>query len=129
MLGGLMGGGGGSNNILASVLKVVGSQSGGLEGLLSKLTGGGGASKGLVDKAQTWIGTGPNAPISGDEAEEAVGTQTVEQVAQDAGVSTDEAKHGIAAALPQLVDRISPNGSLPDVSSLQGALGKLLGHQ
>lgn len=128
LLSGLMGGGGGgSQNIVGSILKVVGSQSGGLEGLLSKLTGGGGASQGLVDKAQTWVGTGENAPISPDEAEQAVGSDTVAKVAEDAGVSQEEAKAGIAQALPQLVDKISPGGSLPDLSSLQGTLGKLLG--
>ena len=62
-----------------------------------------------------------------DEAEQAVGSETVAKVAEDAGVSQEEAKTELAGALPQLVDKITPDGKLPDLGALSGALGKLLG--
>ncbi|MEP6853419.1 MAG: YidB family protein [bacterium] len=123
MLSGLTQGGGG--NLVQSVLKVAQSQSGGLGGLLSKFTSGGNPA--VADKAQSWIGTGQNQQISGDEVEQTVGSDTVAAVAQDAGVSHDEAKQGLSAMLPQLVDKLSPNGQLPDLGSLSGGLGNLPG--
>jgi uncharacterized protein YidB (DUF937 family) len=127
LLGGLLGGGGtgsGGSNILQSLLRVAGSQSGGLGGLLSKLTGGGSP---VAGQAQSWVSTGENQQISPDQAEKALGSDTVAEVAQQAGVSQDEAKDQLAQQLPNLVDKISPNGHLPDLGELSGQLGKLLG--
>ena len=124
LLSGLLGQGGGGGNILQSLLKVVGSQAGGLGGLLSKFTGG---DSPIANQAASWVGTGDNKPVTPDEAEQAVGSETVAKVAEDAGVSQEEAKTELAGALPQLVDKITPDGKLPDLGALSGALGKLLG--
>jgi len=127
LLSGVLGGSGGSGRgaILQSLLRVAGSQSGGLGGLLSKLTGSGSP---VAGQAQSWVGTGENQPITPDQTEQALGSDTVAQVAQQAGVSHDEAKSQLAHELPGLVDKISPNGHLPDLGALSGELGKLLGH-
>jgi uncharacterized protein YidB (DUF937 family) len=129
-------GGGSGGNILQSLMKVADSQ-GGIGAIVSKLTGSGSP---LASKAASWVGTGQNEEAHPQEIEDAVGKDTVAQVAADAGVSHDEAKSGLAALLPQLVDKISPNGKLPDLGSLGsllggsggaggalGGLGKLLG--
>lgn len=126
MLGGLLGGGSGGGP-LQSLLKLVGSQAGGLGGLLSKFTGSDNPE--VAKKAQSWVSTGDNQPVSPDEIEQALGTDTIAQVAQDAGVSHDQAKSELADKLPQLVDKISPDGNLPDMSNLPGGLGKFLGGQ
>jgi uncharacterized protein YidB (DUF937 family) len=126
MLGGLLGGGsggGGGNAIVSSLMKVVQSQ-GGPQALLSKL---GGANSPIASQLSSWIGTGANEHVTPDQVEQAVGTDTVAQVAADAGVSHEEAKSGLASALPGLIDKLSPNGQLPDLGSLGGLLGKL-GH-
>jgi uncharacterized protein YidB (DUF937 family) len=53
----------------------------------------------------------------------------VKAVAQQAGVSEDEAKNCIAAALPHLIDQLTPEGSVPSsgvggtLDSLKGMLG------
>ena len=120
MLSGLHGQGGGAGNVLQSLLKVVSSQGGGLGGLLPKLQGG---DSPVADQFASWVGTGENQPVTPDQAEQAVGSDTMAQVAQDAGVSHEEAKTQLAGALPQLIDKISPDGKLPDL----GALGKLFG--
>jgi uncharacterized protein YidB (DUF937 family) len=116
MLGGLLKGN--SANIISSVLKVAQSQ-GGLSSLVEKFTH---QDSPTASAAASWVGTGDNQAVSGDEVEQAVGADTVNQVAQDAGVSPTEAKDGLAAALPQLIDKLSPNGKLD-----LGSLGKLLG--
>lgn len=129
LLGGLLGGGGqggaggGGGNILGSLLGALmgggaggGAQAAGgannpLGGLLDMLT-----RSGLADQAQSWVGTGANQPVSADQIKEALPADTLQKVAQDAGVSPDKAADQIAQHLPQAVDRLSPNGSLPSGS-------------
>jgi uncharacterized protein YidB (DUF937 family) len=126
MLGGLLGGksGGGGNAVVSSLMKVVQSQ-GGVEGLLSKF---GGANSPIAGQLSSWLGNGANQPVTPDQVEQAVGTDTVAQVAQDAGVSHEEAKSQLASELPQLIDKLSPNGKLPGLGDLGGLFGKLTGH-
>jgi uncharacterized protein YidB (DUF937 family) len=100
---------------LMSVLTgmLCGPNSPGLAGLLEKLKTGG-----LGNAVQSWIGTGQNQPVSGDEVRSALGDDHVEQIAREAGMSTEQAFHGLASLLPQLVDRLSPDGKLPESSQL-----------
>jgi uncharacterized protein YidB (DUF937 family) len=128
MLGGLLGGGrGGSGNLIASLLQVFqgGASSqggGGLGALLDQFR-----SAGLSDKADSWVSTGENKRLTGDEVEQALGREKLDEVANRAGVSTEEAKNGLADQLPQVVDQLTPNGQLPATGNLQDMLGKLLG--
>jgi uncharacterized protein YidB (DUF937 family) len=128
MLGGLLGGGkGGSGNLIASLLQIMqgggGSQGGGgLGSLLDQFR-----TAGLADKADSWVGTGQNKSLTGDEVEQAIGRERLDEVAHRAGVSTDEAKSGLAAQLPQVIDQLTPNGQLPATGNLQDMLGNLLG--
>jgi uncharacterized protein YidB (DUF937 family) len=126
-LSNLLGGSGGelAGKLLPALLKVVQSQGGGLGGLLSKFTQS--SNPAVAQKAQSWVGTGENHAATGDDVEQALGADTVAQVAQEAGVSHDDAKNGLAEILPGLIDKISPDGKLPDLGALGGQLGKLLG--
>jgi uncharacterized protein YidB (DUF937 family) len=129
LLGGLFGGntstggvaGGGGTNILTSLIKVFMSQ-GGLQEVMSKL--------GHTDtKAAlaSWTGTGANQSVTGDQLENALGTDTIAQVAKDAGVSHDEVKAQLSTLLPQVIDKLSPGGQLPDLGGLSAMLSKFTG--
>jgi uncharacterized protein YidB (DUF937 family) len=123
MLSGLLGGKGG--NLIQAALQMFkdgGAKQGGLAGLLDQFMGAG-----LGDKADSWVGTGKNEAISGDEVEQALGSDKVDELAQKAGVSHDEAKEGMAEVLPKVVDKVTPQGEVPDTGSLQEMLAKLLG--
>jgi uncharacterized protein YidB (DUF937 family) len=76
---------------------------------------------------QSWISTGANQPVSGDQLSAALGSDVVGQLAGQAGVSQQEAGDQLSQLLPQIVDQLSPNGQLPDAGSLGGMLGQLLG--
>ena len=118
-LGSLIGGmGGNGGTLLTALLPLL--MGGGLNGILSKLQGGGQASK-----VSSWVGTGPNEPIHPDVVEQAIGQDQVARIAQQAGVSHDEAKSGLSQLLPGVIDHLSPNGQMPDGNSLNEALGKL----
>ncbi|MFF0554156.1 YidB family protein [Streptomyces sp. NPDC004311] len=127
LLGGLLGGGqggsGGGGNILGALLGSLMGGAGGAQG-----AGGAGASNGgnplgglldmltksgLADQAQSWIGTGDNKPVSGAQIAEALPDQTLQQVAEQAGVTPQAAADQIAQTLPTAVDKLSPQGQLP----------------
>ena len=108
---------GGSEEIIKGVTKLVDSQ-GGMSGLVSKFK-----EAGLEDKVQSWLGKGPNQQVSGSEVRQALGDEEVGRIAQDAGVSHEEAAEQIADVLPQTVDQLSPEGRVPSGDELKAALG------
>ncbi len=105
--------GGGQNNLLPIILSVLQSRQGGLSGLVNAFQ-----QQGLGNVVQSWIGTGANQPISPDQVTQVLGHDQVQQVADEAGISHEEAKTGIAAMLPQIVDRLTPNGELQEHGDL-----------
>lgn len=129
MLGGLLqqfggaGGAGGANmqGLLAAAMKLV-QQQGGLEGIVQKLQSGG-----LGDVVQSWIGMGANAPVTGTQLQNALGSDAVQQVAAQAGVSPEAASNGLASVLPELVNQLTPGGALPANSGdlLKSVMGML----
>jgi uncharacterized protein YidB (DUF937 family) len=110
--------------LLSLLLK--GGAMGGLGGLVGKFT-----SAGLGGKANSWVGSGENEALDPDEVEQALGTDQLDKIASDAGMSRDEAKGALASMIPGLVDQASPGGSLPtgDIAkSLKGLdFGSILG--
>lgn len=112
--------GGGQAGLMRAVTGLIGGA--GLGGLVSKLTGGG-----LGDVVGSWVGKGDNKPVSPDQLKQALGDDTVRQVAQEAGVSEDEAAGGLAELLPNVVDQLTPDGEVPGDDDLAGTLGKLKG--
>ncbi|MFD9613538.1 YidB family protein [Streptomyces sp. NPDC059083] len=126
LLGSLLGGGSGAGqsggNVLGSLLgALMGGQGGGggtgsnpLGGLLDMLT-----RSGLTDQAQSWVGTGDNQAVSGAQIADALPDETLQRVAAEAGVSPEKAADEIARSLPQAVDKLTPDGSLPQGGSLE----------
>jgi len=92
-----------------------------LEGLMAQLQQGG-----LGNQVQSWVDTGANEKVSGEQVTQALGADTIDQAASAAGTSPDDAAKKLATVLPQLVDKASPEGSMPDTKTLQDALGQLL---
>ncbi|MGW7365113.1 YidB family protein [Streptomyces sp. NPDC054841] len=113
LLGGLLGDeSSGVGKLLASLFSEVGDsgQGGGnqLQGLVNELIEGG-----LAAKVRSWIDQGDNQPVSGAEIAQAVPYQVLDRVAQQAGVSPEQAADKLAEALPQVVDKLTPQGEVP----------------
>jgi uncharacterized protein YidB (DUF937 family) len=70
-------------------------------------------SKGLGQVVQSWVGTGPNQPISSEQIEKALGSEQIQQLAAHIGVSPDVIRSHLAEILPKIVDRLTPDGKLP----------------
>lgn len=114
-----------AGGLLAGLLSVVtNSESGGLTGLLSKFTGAG-----LGDVVSSWIGGGASQSITGDQITSVLGNETVNNIAANAGISPGTAAPALAFMLPQVVDKLTPDGvvptSLPD--TIMGYIGNLGG--
>jgi uncharacterized protein YidB (DUF937 family) len=69
---------------------------------------------GLGDVIQSWIGSGPNQPISTDKLHQAIGPETVDRLSQNTGMAKGELLPLIAQMLPTIVDRLTPNQHVPD---------------
>jgi uncharacterized protein YidB (DUF937 family) len=114
---------GSQNQLLSVVLGMLNDQkSGGLSGLLDRFQ-----QNGLGEQVSSWIGPGQNQPVSGEQIDETLGHDKVEQIAQQAGMSHEQASGGIAELLPNLIDKLTPEGKVPDQSSLALNLGSLTG--
>jgi uncharacterized protein YidB (DUF937 family) len=117
MLGNVLGGMGGSRGagaalnggaILAAVMGIV-QQQGGVGALLGKLQ-----SSGLGAHAASWVGTGANMPVSGDQLHQALGADALGGLAAKLGVNTQQAGGVLSQVLPELVNQLTPDGQLPD---------------
>jgi uncharacterized protein YidB (DUF937 family) len=125
MVGGSGGSGGGADlmGMLTGLLSgqgEMGAKLGGLSGILDKFR-----NAGFADKVQSWLGQGPNEPVSGDEVEQALGKDNLDEMATKAGTSETEVKNGLAGLLPGLVDKLTPDGKLPGMDQISGLLGKI----
>ena len=117
----------GQSGLMGIVMQLINNpQSGGLAGLLSQLSQGG-----LGNAVSSWVGSGENQPVSGDAIQQALGSNKIQELAAQAGISTDALSAGLAQLLPGVVDKLTPNGEVPSGDLMQqGAAllkGKLFG--
>jgi uncharacterized protein YidB (DUF937 family) len=94
-----------------------GGLAGGLGGLLQKLQ-----NAGHGDAAKSWVGPGQNQPIDPGQLRSALGPKTVSDVAQQAGINEQELLSQLSQALPQFVDKLTPNGKVPSLQDIAAAL-------
>jgi uncharacterized protein YidB (DUF937 family) len=102
-----------------------GVRPGGFGDLLGGLTAGGILSGGLGDllktfqqngqgeKAESWVKPGPNAEINDGELEQALGAETLDELAAKTGLSREEILARLSRDLPKAVDDLTPNGQVP----------------
>ena len=83
---------------------------GGLAGLAQKFQNGG-----ANDLFASWVGTGENSLINPDQIEKILGSGPIHDLAIKLGIDTQQASDYIAAKLPELVDRLTPDAKIePD---------------
>jgi len=94
---------------------------GGIGGLVQAFQG-----KGMGDMIASWISTGPNPPINASQITDVLGHDTLKQFAAKAGVPQQEAGGLLAALLPSVIDKLTPQGTMPESNAFESALGGLL---
>jgi uncharacterized protein YidB (DUF937 family) len=127
-LGGLLGMAAQNPQLVQAVLSLLSSDGahGGLAGLVERFQ-----QAGLGNVLQSWIGTGANLPISGEQLASVLGQGTLSQLGSQVGAAPADVAQQLSQLLPGLVDQLTPQGQLPPgglghSSDLMGALGQFL---
>ncbi|RUY03730.1 DUF937 domain-containing protein, partial [Mesorhizobium sp. M2A.F.Ca.ET.040.01.1.1] len=79
-----------------------------LGGLLDKLK-----DAGHGNVADSWVGTGQNQPINPGDLGSALGPAVIREIAQRTGMNEQELLQQLSTALPGIVDKLTPNGQIP----------------
>ncbi len=102
MLGGIIGAG------MVSAVNSILEKHGGLQGVVNEFE-----KNGLGPTIGSWIGTGPNQPISPADLHRALGPDLLQELAAKTGMSMQELTAKLAQVLPQAVDQMTPGGTIP----------------
>jgi len=101
-----------SGNLLLQLALSMLQQNGGLEGILGKFREGG-----LSQQADSWVGTGQNMNISADQLQQVFGSSTINDLASRLGMSEQQAGSEMAQFLPEVINRLTPEGQVPENSN------------
>lgn len=106
----------------ASMMTIIGEliqRAGGMQGLISLLQ-----QQGLGGAVQSWVGTGSNLPVSGEQLGEALHGGGMGSLIQDAaaklGVDPAVVLEGLSNMLPHAVDHLTPDGQVHEATQNQG---------
>ncbi len=105
--------GGKGNGLADMAMQLVNQYPGGLGGLVQAFQQGG-----LGEIVNSWVSTGKNLPVSGDQLSSVLGSDFIGKLAGQAGVAPQEVSNGLADILPGLVDQLTPGGKLPEGGDL-----------
>jgi uncharacterized protein YidB (DUF937 family) len=106
LLDGLIGGAVGAGMITA--VNGLIEKHGGLQGIVAQFQ-----QQGLGPTIQSWVGTGENLPISPEQIHQALGSDTVQQLAAKLGIPPDQLAAKLSEILPQAIDKMTPEGKVP----------------
>ena len=101
----------------SAISSLLGAGGANLGGVLDKLKLGG-----LDDTVMSWIGKGENKAASAEQIKAALGSDEIAGVAQKLGVSQEEAADKIAKVLPGIIDKLTPDGLVPDPDAVASKL-------
>lgn len=111
-----------AGSLISALLSLMTDQNrGGFAGFLDLFS-----KAGLGDLATSWISSGANAELSGEQVESALGEGTITDIANQAGVDPATAKSALAYLIPNVVDKLTPQGSVPDEKDLLTRIGDFL---
>jgi uncharacterized protein YidB (DUF937 family) len=102
LLGGIVGAG------VVSAVNSILEKHGGLQGVVNEFE-----RNGLGPTIGSWVGNGPNQPISPGDLQRALGPALLQQLAAKTGISVQDLTEKLAQVLPQAVDKMTPDGKIP----------------
>lgn len=112
LLDGLLGGAVGA--VALNAVSGLINQHGGIQGIVEQFQKGG-----LGSIVNSWVGTGENQPVTADQVHQTLGADTVQQMATQAGVTPQEMAAQLAQHLPAVIDKLTPQGTIPATNPLQ----------
>jgi uncharacterized protein YidB (DUF937 family) len=110
-----------NNELMHSILGLLNNpQTGGISGLVQTFH-----DKGVGGVISSWVSTGQNLPISAEQIQQVLGSGQIQQIAQKIGISPEEASSALATLMPHIIDKLTPNGAVPEGSMLEQGLSLL----
>jgi uncharacterized protein YidB (DUF937 family) len=103
-------------SLLDSLLNMVGGE-GGLGRFVQNFQ-----ERGLSDVVNSWVSTGENLPITSEQLEQGLGKDQVQQLAERSGVALQSVLPMLSQLLPNVIDKLTPQGSVPTGGLLEQAL-------
>ncbi|MBL8075898.1 MAG: DUF937 domain-containing protein [Nitrospira sp.] len=109
VVGGFLGGQSAQNPLLQAVTSLLGNNSnlGGLAGLVQAFQ-----KNGLGEIVNSWVSTGQNMPVTPQQIEQGLGGDLLTQLASTAGLSPQDTRSQLSTLLPNLIDKLTPNGKI-----------------
>lgn len=98
---------GGDKGAMVQVAMDLFNQHGGLEGVIKKFK-----ASGLTEQVESWISQGENLSVSAEQILQVLGSQTIANIAARLSMDADDISSKIAEYLPQLIDKMTPNGKV-----------------
>ena len=106
LLDGIIGGAVGAE--MMTVVNGLIQKHGGVSGIVQQFQ-----AQGLGETVKSWVGTGPNQPISPDQVHQALGSDTMTQLATKLGMTPQDLSAKLSTVLPQVIDKMTPAGVVP----------------
>jgi uncharacterized protein YidB (DUF937 family)/outer membrane protein OmpA-like peptidoglycan-associated protein len=111
-----------SGTLLSALLSMMTNQdSGGFSGFLNLFS-----KAGLGDLASSWVSSGANSPLSNEQLESALGSNTIGSIAEKVGLPAGTATSAMAWMVPQVIDKLTPDGVVPEEKDLLSKIGDFL---
>ena len=101
VLGGLVGG------EMATLVNGLIEKHGGVQGIVEQFQ-----KQGLGATVQSWISNGPNQAISADQLHQALNSDVLKELAAKSGLSTQDLAAKLSTILPQVIDKLTPEGKV-----------------
>lgn len=115
-----------NNDLLSTVIELLGGK-GGVNNLIGQF-----ASNGLGDIINSWVGTGNNLPVSPEQIKSALGQDKISNLASKLGMDQGALTSQLSNLLPDVVDKLTPEGKVPEEDILgkgMDMLGGLFGNK
>lgn len=122
--GGLFGGQSGEHSgIVNALLQMISSNKfGGLSGLLDSFN-----KNGLGQHVSSWVGKGENMPVTNEQVQQGFGNERIQEIANQTGQSKESVTSGLSKVLPTVIDKLTPEGSVPEGGILEKGISFLKG--
>jgi uncharacterized protein YidB (DUF937 family) len=91
-----------------SLVKGYFEKHGGIQGVVNEFE-----KNGFGQQAKSWVGTGPNAPITKEQVHQTIGLLNLKDLANKYGVPVDKVSELLAKYVPAAIDKATPDGKLP----------------
>ena len=111
----------GGKDLSGVITGLIGQGGSQLPGLLEKMHAGG-----LGNVAQSWVGKGANLPINPQQVQAVLGSDAVAGIAAKLGITPEAAAAKVAGVLPEVIDKLTPDGVVPDPKALSDKVMGLL---